>query len=212
MSDFSSTAGVDPGNDQLPDKTEADKLPEGAFDGAGPAAPALGGDPTGDPAIKSPVTTEFDRAGVDGAAAGESIERPEDVPRDHAVIGINPADGRPIVVDPNFRDAGSDASAIGANINAKALQADPTATEAERATGERTLTGTPDMGVIDAAFVGMAPAVEYRFRNSLRVLRMDRPFTAGGNTGNPGDLLAEDQDGKRFVISQAELDEHFVAV
>lgn len=156
-----------------------------------------------------PVEVTFPTDGVDRDTAEARVANDAEVPEGATVVGHNTADGAPVLIDPEYRvrDGGPAQRAT-----LEALRADGNATEAERDSGERTLTAREAVDVLDGALVGMAPALEYRPRKGLRVLRMTQAFRAGSETGMSGDYLAEDADGHRFVIAQADLDTHFAQV
>lgn len=165
------------------------------------------------PAVTSPETV----AGLGGqAASADGVVPLSDVGAGVTVAGVNSADGAPALVDPGYVDASDVVSTAERNRLVNDLRADGSATDAERSSGERTLTsagaadgGGPvavsDLPAVDAELVGMATAARFRPVAEVRAVLMDRPFVTSDGEGGPGDYLAEDDSGRRFVVSAAEL-------
>jgi hypothetical protein len=125
------------------------------------------------------------------------------------IIAINAADGRPVVIDPSYTATGDPTAQ--ARATAAAVAADDKATEAERTTGERTVTARDTSGPVDAALVGMAGGTEMRPRAVVRVLRMDRAFKVGSDSGAAGDYLVQLPSGDRLKATAAVVEATFVA-
>lgn len=222
----SSDAGV-PGGDPVSEPLTAESVPaapEPQVDApvsSGDALPVAESDPASSVGVTTtpgapagtdvvPVTSPEVVAGQGGQSAPAGAT---------SVAGVNSADGAPAVVDPSYRDVSANVTAAESRRALGELRLDPSATEAERSSGERTLTASgplpddpvrvSDMDPVDAEMVGMGPALAYRSADEVRVLAMDRPFVADGVEGGAGDYLAEGSDGRRFVVSQAELDERY---
>lgn len=127
-----------------------------------------------------------------------------------SVAGVNSADGQAAVVDPAYVDPDPEVGERQRQRLANELRADESATEAERSSGERTVTGTGVADRVDGADVGLATAELYRKAGDVRALRMDRSFAAGGVDGEAGDwLVVDEHDGTRLAVAAADFDRDY---
>lgn len=151
----------------------------------------------------------------DPQSSSEAQGRPVDVDEvdtdaGHRVEHINPADSKPNIVNDNYYQAGDDENTRQRQAVAAELAADDDATDAEKSSGERTISGLEPVEVVPADAVGMGGAVDIRPRAGLRALRMDRAFSAKGGKGEAGDWLVEDAEGTRTVVKGADFDREYV--